>query len=172
MDEAILRAINGLSAHPFWATLGVILSSRWMIPIVCAPVAYSLWKKKRLAAAVSIAIAMGGSDMLTSRIVKPIVDRERPCRAEANLVHPVKCGVGRSFPSGHATVSFAFLVSAAPTVAWGWWALTPIALSVALSRVLLGVHYPSDILAGAIVGALFGGLVVWGRRRFEKRPVD
>lgn len=172
MDEALLRTVNGLAADPSWALLGTILSSRWMIPLVCGPLAVVLVRQRRWWAIASIALAMGVGDMLTARVLKPLVDRERPCRALEDLVPAARCGAGESMPSGHATVAFAFLVSAAPTVRLGWWLLGPVATGVAGSRVLLGVHYPSDVAAGALVGSLVGFGASTLRRRKEREAPE
>ncbi len=166
MDEALIRAINGLTTNPIWAGLGTVLSSRWMIPVVCGPLVIILLKQRRFWAIASIALAMGCGDILTARILKPIVGRERPCRELEGLNKVARCGAGRSMPSGHATVAFAFLVSAAPTVPFGWALFAPFAVGVAGSRVLLGVHYPSDVTAGAVVGSLMG--LAFGRLRKRK----
>lgn len=168
MDEALLRAVNGLAADPSVAWLGTALSSRWMIPLVCGPLAAILVRQRRWWAILSIALSMGVGDLVTARVLKPLFDRERPCRALEGLEPVARCGAGRSMPSGHATVSFAFLLSAAPTVRLGWLIFTPIASGIAGSRVLLGVHYPSDVAAGALVGSLvgLGGGVL--RRRKER----
>lgn len=114
-----------------------------------------------------VAVTMGATDLATARIIKPLVDRERPCRALPGLVTPDGCGPGRSFPSGHAAVSFAFLVSAAPLVPYGGWIFGPIAALVSGSRILLGVHYPSDVLGGALIGAGFGAVGHFIRKRRE-----
>ncbi len=65
-----------------------------------------------------------------------------------------------SFPSGHtlhATTFSILLISAYPEAAA---ALVPLALLIAWSRVALGLHYPSDVAAGALIGALTGGVLL------------
>ncbi len=172
MDEALLRGINALGAIPFFATLALILSSRWMIPVICGPLALSLARRRRWAAMITIALSMGLADVVSSRAVKPLVARERPCRALTGLAAPVSCGPGRSFPSSHAAISFAFLLSAAPTVRLGFAIFTPLVVAISGSRVLLGVHYPSDVAGGAAIGSILGALAWLGRKKLELRTTS
>ncbi len=156
MDELLLRTINGWSAHPQLAMIGTALSSRLIMLVVLPPIVFYWWRQKKYLAIVTMALAMGAGDVTTARIYKPLIGRERPCRALEGLQRSARCGAGKSMPSGHATVAFAFLTTAAPKLPYGWIYLTPLALGVALSRVFLGVHYPSDILVGGIWGSIVG----------------
>jgi undecaprenyl-diphosphatase len=169
MDEAILRTVNALSASPTVADLGRFLSSYWVPVLTLTPLAVVLLRAKRFWAVLSIALAMGTGDRLNSGVVKPLVGRARPCTVLEGLEQPVSCGPGKSFASGHAVVAFAFLVSASPTVRFGWAIFTPIAVLTSGSRVLLGVHYPSDVAGGAVMGSLIGALFLFGRGYLERR---
>jgi membrane-associated phospholipid phosphatase len=168
MDEAILRALNASMRVPVLAWIAVFLSSPWMLIGTTAPLAVVLIRKKAIWAILSIALAMGAADAINARIVKPMVARERPCRALTNLELPDRCNVGQSFASGHASVAFAFAITAAPTIRYGWFIFPVLAFLVALSRVLLGVHYPTDITAGAVFGASVGTVFLLARRAIEK----
>jgi undecaprenyl-diphosphatase len=91
--------------------------------------------------------------VVTAYVLKESVRRARPV-----LAHPVAHATGFSFPSGHAAGSAAFYGSVAIALA----GVVPTALRVAIgvlppvvvatTRVLLGVHFPSDVVAGLVVG--------------------
>jgi undecaprenyl-diphosphatase len=83
---------------------------------------------------------------------------------------PLGCGPGRSFPSAHA----ADTAAAAIVIGWAAPALTPVAVGIAalvgISRVYLGVHYPSDVVAGWVLGAAVGAaLITIARLRYAVR---
>ncbi len=103
--------------------------------------------RRRLAGYVAVSV-LGAQ--LVSISVKVIVERVRPC------VDLASCPDTTSFPSGHAVGAAAFWITAAilmlPVVGRRAWALLAVPPLVALTRVLLGVHYPSDVLAGLLVG--------------------
>ncbi len=63
-----------------------------------------------------------------------------------------------SFPSGHTLHAVAFTLVAVAYYPWLAWVAVPFALLVATSRVMLGLHYPSDVVAGALIGAAVAGV--------------
>ena len=79
-----------------------------------------------------------------------------------------RCGAGKSLPSGHATVAFAY-ATAAVLLTRVAAPLIVVAFFVGLARVVLGVHYPSDVAAGAVVGILVG-LAFWALWRRYGAP--
>ncbi len=97
---------------------------------------------------------------LASRALKEWVDRPRPCDADQSIAAGCAPLDPWSFPSGHTVHAVAFqvvLIPHAPTVA-SW--LVPWTLAIAVSRVVLGLHYPSDVAAGAMVGGLLAAVVL------------
>lgn len=96
-------------------------------------------------------------------LLKLLVGRVRPCHA-LGWCAPLAGSAPHdySFPSGHAAGAFAFAAFVALRVPrWGAPALVFAAL-VAASRVVLGVHYPSDVIAGGVLGAAVGALFARG----------
>lgn len=93
------------------------------------------------------------SDQFSSSLLKPLVGRIRPCHTLTGVRMLVDCGSGLSFPSSHAVNNFcaaAILAAFYKPQRWLWFG---IAALVAFTRPYVGVHYPSDILGGAVIGA-------------------
>jgi membrane-associated phospholipid phosphatase len=95
-----------------------------------------------------------GAAYLTSTTVKLAIGRRRPVIED--LPQLMATPTGLSFPSSHSTSSFAAARAFAGLLPVG--GLYAAAVPMALSRLYLGVHYPSDILAGAALGTVLGGL--------------
>ncbi|MFG1949902.1 phosphatase PAP2 family protein [Micromonospora sp. NPDC048830] len=107
-----------------------------------------------LAAPVAVVLAYGASELL-----KSLVDEDRPCRTPADLViiagHCPPAG-DWSFPSNHSTIAGALaavILLLSPRLAWY---AVPLAVLAAFSRTFVGVHYPHDVVAGLLLGALVG----------------
>jgi undecaprenyl-diphosphatase len=88
--------------------------------------------------------------------IKHACNRSRPCERSSQFDVPVLPLDRWSFPSGHTMHAVAFTVVFAATVPTALLALAPFTLLVMLSRVVLGLHYPSDVFAGGCGGLLSG----------------
>ena len=106
-------------------------------------------------------------DDQSTRIIKNLVERPRPCNEPllAGMVHIFEghCAKGYSFISGHAANSFGVAAYSAALLGKRWftWCILVWAVLLSYSRVYLGVHYPGDILSGAILGLASGIGLAW-----------
>lgn len=111
-------------------------------------------------------IAFALCDQLSASLIKPLIERLRPCR-DPMLAEQVRllvhCGSGFSFPSTHATNHFGFAIVIGASVygnnKWPAYGLLVIATMVSFAQVYVGVHYPIDVLCGALLGTFIGALV-------------
>ena len=132
-----------------------------------------LWKgDRRLRWLVLVSIvALAVCDQLASGLLKPLIERTRPCQGDLlmsiNLL--VDCGAGKSMPSAHAANSFGQAVLFGFFFKKARWPLGILASLIAVSRVLVGVHFPADIIAGALLGGLVGLSLAWIYLVLEKR---
>jgi undecaprenyl-diphosphatase len=119
------------------------------------------------------------SDQLNSSFLKFLVDRPRPCLELANVHLLVGCGSGYSFPSSHAVNNFAAAMVLSYFLPRWTWAFFSYASLICFSRIYVGVHYPSDVIAGAMIGLAVGFVVIvafrqteeWWRRRSASKTV-
>ena len=104
---------------------------------------------------------------------KRIIQRERPFDKYA-FIEKRDDGGGYSFPSGHT--ASAFYTATSLSIAYPkWYVIVPTYLwasSVAWARMYQGVHYPTDVLAGAVVGAGSAWVAYKVRKCIEKKPAD
>jgi undecaprenyl-diphosphatase len=117
--------------------------------IVIALVLAAAWRTWGLVVLTAAAVALAD---LAAAALKGLIDVERPSTRFAAPKPLVPAPHDHSFPSGHAATSFAaatVLAAAAPRAAPAWYLL---AAAIAFSRVYVGVHYPLDILGGAVLG--------------------
>ena len=103
----------------------------------------------------------GGVCAVLYRVLKRWTRRARPFRTHADITAYIAPLDEFSFPSGHTLHAAAFTVVTFAYFPWLAPLLVPFAVLVALSRVVLGVHYPSDVLAAILIGAGLGALSLW-----------
>lgn len=121
-------------------------------------------------------LSFAAANTISAEIMKPIFKQDRPCNSEVFKDHVevrVNCGPGKSFPSAHATNHFAIAVSFGILLLGvsRWILLLGIlwAALVSYAQVYVGVHYPVDILVGALLGSVIGGgLAVVFKRNIKR----
>jgi undecaprenyl-diphosphatase len=114
------------------------------------------------AAALHLAI-IGLISLALYKTLKRWTRRPRPCAADLRIRARVAPLDEFSFPSGHTLHAVAFTIVALAYVPMLAWALIPFAASVAASRVVLGLHYPSDVLAATGIGSALALGSLWMR---------
>lgn len=128
---------------------------------------------RRAAAGGLASVAVTAS--IVNLAVKPLGRRGRPDRAAGAVpeVRHVRMPRSTSFPSGHTAASVAFASGAARFMPSTTAPLHVLATAVGYSRVHTGVHYPGDVLVGALIGAVTADVVTHGlARRWERRAAS
>ena len=172
IDHTLFYFFNGTLANPVTNVIMPVVTSDMLLRVLYGlAMVLLLWKgNARLRWLVLFsAIALLMSDQLSSGFLKPLFARPRPCHVLTDINLLVGCGGGRSMPSSHAANAFAqaaLFSLAARQTRWYLWAFAAV---VAISRVFVGVHYPFDVLAGALLGMAIGFAVVFGFDLFERK---
>ena len=143
IDRALVRLSHAADHSKIWLVIAAGL---------CAAGA-----RPRRSALVGLA-ALGTTSALVNTTLKPVVKRGRPSRHETVRTHVVRMPGSASYPSGHTASAFAFSTAVGGGLPQLDTALRLTATAVAYSRVHTGVHYPGDVIAGAVIGAGIGSL--------------
>lgn len=166
LDKKLFALINGEWTHPLLDQAMPVLTDLhkylWFVAGLI-PFLVAIWvfkfKTRAIKTLILIALAIGLSDAVSYRLIKPYVDRPRPQLSGVPvhlLTHP---HTGKSFPSNHAANNF----SAATVLSFAHPPLAPlffaIAFIVGYSRIYVGVHFPFDVLGGALLGILIATLL-------------
>ncbi|MBN1980148.1 MAG: phosphatase PAP2 family protein [Chitinivibrionales bacterium] len=175
IDCAIFFFINKTCSNPVFDAVFTYITngSNWTIPLIIISAVFLVKKRSHALIVLCLAgITIGFTDPVCFRIIKPLVHRLRPCNPSYfidghHLFLPgahflIGLRESLSFPSNHAANYFgqAMLLTLFYPSRWPWFFIP--AFFVALSRVYVGVHYPSDIAVGSLVGVLCGWLVYFG----------
>lgn len=155
LDGQLLVAIQGL--HMSWLDPIVSVYTKLGdagILWIALSLAMLFWKPTRKAGFLALC-AMALGLLVTNITIKPLISRPRPW-LDLSLVPLVAEKDPNSFPSGHTCAAFAAGIIWLRALPWKWGRIAAViaAMCMGLSRLYVGVHYPTDVLAGAVIGSL------------------
>lgn len=157
--DAVMPAVTSLgSGGMIWLALGGLLL---LLP-----------KYRRLGASVLCSLVL--EVICCNFLLKPLVARIRPCDVNTAVQLLVARPDDFSFPSGHTGASFAAVSALCCGRSRLWIPSLVLAVLIAFSRLYLYVHYPSDVLAGALLGSMMGWLgsaaVAYAGKKLRAKP--
>lgn len=176
LDRKLFYLINhSLSNRFFDWIMPYMRYPQFWIPVYVFIFIFCLWRYKKEGVLIILLLlaTVGVSDFGSASIAKPAFKRLRPCNDPAmaqTIISRIPCGTGYSFPSSHASNHFAIAVFLISVFHKRWrgiwfWALLWASI-VCFAQIYVGVHYPIDILTGALFGTLVGYL--FGSVLFKK----
>ncbi len=166
-DTDLFLFLNDVNS-PFWDKVMWFVSGKYeWIPLYIILLGLIIWKyrMKSILIILMIPILITAADQISVKLFKEVFERLRPCHNPEiqHLVHTVnnKCGGKFGFVSSHAANSFALAGYLALVFRNKWFNMFILiwAALVSYSRIYLGVHYPGDIIGGAVLGMIIAGLV-------------
>ncbi len=167
LDEQVFHWINDGWQNAFFDAIMPIWreKSTWIpLYLLLSGFIFYRFRIKGLFLIMALGLLIGISDNVSSQLIKKNVRRIRPCNDETveNVHRLISCGSGYSFPSTHAVNHFVVATFLSLTLGQFYKKIRlPLylwAASVALGQVYVGVHYPLDILCGALIGVLIAWL--------------
>ncbi len=168
IDTKIFLFLNGLHSETLDGIMVWISGKTTWWPFYLALLIWLGWKTRwqLVPIILFIALAVTIADQVSVHFFKEVFERLRPCKEPElqGLVHIVngKCGGKYGFVSSHAANTFAVAVFLLLVAGKKWFTglMLTWAIVVSYSRIYLGVHYPGDVLGGALLG-IATGVLVW-----------
>jgi len=171
LDLAIFYFLNHTISTGFLDKFFSIITdvNKWYIAyVILAGIAFFKGGTRGKIAIIGLILLIVVTDQTGYRLLKESIQRLRPCVALTDVITPLGCAGSYSFPSNHALNNFAaavFLLRLFPNYKWTF---LIVATLVSLSRIYLGVHYPSDVIGGAMIGVAFGYLFSIAALKIDK----
>jgi len=154
-DTEVFRSLNEFSSNTAVASLSLVVTQFGgeLILALIGVAYYVLDRRENAELLVGILFVIVLSDFVLF-IIKGAYFRPRPYQTLANVILPIGPDEGSSFPSGHVTRGFAVVTMILLLKGRNQSPLLVVSTAVAVSRVLIGVHFPSDVLAGSLLGVV------------------
>lgn len=178
MDKSVFLFFNAYLIHP---TLDILMPmftkfSFWVIPGLLVAALFVMRERKKALLVLGLgALAVVMSDLISNQVIKVLVARPRPCHPEF-FVEGGRFLLGTrrsfSFPSSHSMNMFSAAMLLFCFYPRRWYCFFPFAAMIAYTRVYCGVHYPADVLAGAVFGCFLGWGVYAGYRVLRRTKLD
>jgi len=145
------RALRQRYIRPLFATISRLGNGLfWYALLAALPLRYG-----DLGLQVALQMLFAGAvGVSIYKHIKSRVSRPRPFVAHPEIVRGAAPLDEQSFPSGHTLHAVSFTLIVVTQLPWLGWLLIPFTLLIALSRMVLGLHYPSDVMMGALIGLL------------------
>jgi undecaprenyl-diphosphatase len=167
IDTTVFYFLNSTISNQVFDCLMPIITDQhvWIPPLIILGLSLLMFGNKRARIAVILVfLAVSGSDVLCTYLVKPAVRRPRPTYTLNHVRVLVETGGIKGFPSNHAANISAAMVVLIYFYRRYKYGFVTIAVFVSLSRIYVGVHYPLDVIAGACVGSFISVMAIklWG----------
>jgi membrane-associated phospholipid phosphatase len=164
LDIGLFRLINEAGSNPLFGKIMPFVSGNaFFYPalVILGLLLICKGRSRGIICVLMLALSVGLCDGWICRMLKEVVARPRPFLTLSDVHVLIGKGGSFSMPSSHAANWFAAVMVAAVYYRRSLWFMLPAACLVSYSRVYNGVHYPSDVLVGAVVGAGFAAAVLW-----------
>ena len=158
-DKALFQVLNGrLVSTPTDYLFPILTSIQliWPAYILLAVFLVYKYRSKGIYALMTLALTLGIMDQMSTHMLKPWFNRQRPCRQETEIRLLIPCGPGQSFPSTHAINNACLAIFLSMLFGPVRIPILIFAFLISYSRIYVGVHYPLDVFGGMIIGAVFG----------------
>ncbi|MBX3041849.1 MAG: phosphatase PAP2 family protein [Bdellovibrionaceae bacterium] len=181
LDYQIFHWVNSTLTHPVLdaffpaiTDLHKTTAFKWIFPLLVLVVLWRSYASKAIIVFIGALLCLGLSDGFGSQVLKNGFERPRPFNTPNLVVHQKSPAGGYSFPSNHSINTFALAAYLSFFIPFLRPLLFGIAVLVAYSRVYNGVHFPSDVIAGGllgfIIGSLLARLIFWSLSYRQRNP--